>query len=65
LYGGFTSPRKNGLNGTIPAFTNKRFGSLAISEAEGTTVWESFNEFFDSKKSSHRERMSAESITTP
>ena len=38
LYGGVTSPRKKGLNGTIPAFTNNRFGSSAIKEAEGTTV---------------------------
>jgi len=38
LYGGVTSPKKYGLKGTIPAFTSKRFGSSAISEAEGTTV---------------------------
>ena len=37
-YGGVTSPKKNGLNGTIPALTNKRFGSSAIKDADGTTV---------------------------
>jgi len=26
------------LNGTIPALTNKRFGSSAINDADGTTV---------------------------
>jgi hypothetical protein len=38
LYGGVTSPRKKGLNGTIPAFTRRRFGSSAIRDADGTTV---------------------------
>jgi hypothetical protein len=32
------SPKKIGLNGTIPALTSKRFGSSAIRDAEGTTV---------------------------
>jgi hypothetical protein len=32
------SPRKNGLNGTMPAFTRSKFGSSAIKDAEGTTV---------------------------
>ena len=37
-YGGVTSPKKNGLNGTMPAFTNSKFGSSAIKDADGTTV---------------------------
>jgi hypothetical protein len=38
LYGGVTSPRKYGLNGTIPALTSSRFGSFKIKEADGTTT---------------------------
>ena len=38
LKGGVTSPRKYGLKGTMPAFTSNRFGSSAISDADGTTV---------------------------
>src|ERR1700712_2755109 len=37
--GGVDWPRKNGLNGTIPATVNSRVGSSLISEADGTTVW--------------------------
>ena len=36
--GGFTSPRKYGLKGTMPAGTRSRVGSSAMSDAEGTTV---------------------------
>lgn len=59
-YGGLTSPKKNGLNGTIPALTSKRFGSSAIKDAEGTTVWERFSEFSDSKNFNQRDLISAE-----
>src|SRR5437763_14534981 len=38
-YGGGTSPRKYGLNWTMPALTNRRVGSSRISEALGTLVW--------------------------
>ena len=33
------SPRKYGLNGTMPALTSSSVGSSAMSDAEGTTVW--------------------------
>ena len=36
--GAGTSPRKYGLNGTIPALTSSSVGSSAIREADGTTV---------------------------
>src|SRR3569833_191133 len=38
-YGGGASPRKYGLNCTMPALTNSRFGSSRISGALGTRVW--------------------------
>ena len=38
LKGGWTWPRKYGLNGCIPALTRSRVGSSAISDADGTTV---------------------------
>src|SRR5438067_13564234 len=38
-YGAGCSPRKYGLNGTMPALTSSSVGSSAISEADGTTVW--------------------------
>ena len=37
-YGGGASPRKYGLNGTMPALTRSRVGSATTSDAEGTTV---------------------------
>src|SRR5699024_12239555 len=37
-YGAGTSSRKYGLNCTIPALTNNRFGSSRISDALGTLV---------------------------
>ena len=37
-YGAGASPRKYGLNCTMPAFTNSRVGSSRISEALGTLV---------------------------
>src|SRR5688500_17867746 len=39
FHGGGCSPRKYGLNGTIPALTSSRVGSAAISDADGTTLW--------------------------
>src|SRR3954470_9172356 len=39
LYGAGASPRKYGLNGTMPALTNSRLGSSSSREALGTTVW--------------------------
>ena len=36
--GGFSWPRKYGLNGTMPATVNSSVGSSLISEADGTTV---------------------------
>ena len=36
--GGVCWPRKNGLNGCMPAFTSSRVGSSAMRLAEGTTV---------------------------
>jgi len=60
-YGGVTSPRKKGLNGTMPAFTNNKFGSSAINDADGTTVCFKPCEFSLSKKRSQRERISADS----
>jgi hypothetical protein len=56
-----TSPRKYGLNGTIPALTKSKFGSSAIRDAEGTTVCSSFSLFPDSKKRNQRARISADS----
>jgi hypothetical protein len=38
LKGAGASPKKYGLNGTIPAFTKSNVGSLAIKDAEGTMV---------------------------
>ena len=35
-HGGVSSPRKNGLNGTMPALTNSRVGSGTSNDAEGT-----------------------------
>src|SRR5660398_229985 len=37
-YGAGVSPRKYGLNGTIPALTSSSVGSSAIRDADGTTV---------------------------
>ena len=37
--GGTSSPRKNGLNGTIPAMVNSTVGSWGMRLAEGTGVW--------------------------
>src|SRR4028118_394811 len=37
VYGDGTSPRKYGLNGTMPALTSSSVGSSAISDADGTT----------------------------
>jgi hypothetical protein len=45
----------------MPAFTRRRFGSSAISDADGTTVWVNPWEFPDSKKRSQRARISADS----
>ena len=59
-YGGLISPKKNGLKGTIPAFTKRRFGSSAIKDADGTTVCFSPWLFPDSKKLSQRDLISAE-----
>jgi hypothetical protein len=59
-----TSPKKNGLNGTMPALTKSRFGSSAINEADGTTVCFKPCSFSDSKKRSQRERISADSTVT-
>ena len=39
LYGGASSPTKNGLNGTMPATVNSTVGSCGIRLADGTTVW--------------------------
>src|SRR3954451_21022445 len=38
-HGAGCSPRKYGLNGTMPALTSSSVGSSAISDADGTTVW--------------------------
>ena len=59
LYGGVSSPRKNGLNGTIPAFTNSRLGSGTSSDAEGTAWWPAA-----SKCATKRRRISAVSMTS-
>jgi hypothetical protein len=45
-YGGGASPRKYGLNCTMPALTNSRFGSSRISEALGTSVCPAFLKWF-------------------
>ena len=58
--GALTSPKKYGLNGTIPAFTNRRFGSSAIKDADGTTVCVSPWLFPLSKNFSHLDLISAE-----
>jgi hypothetical protein len=58
--GALISPRKYGLNGTIPAFTRSKFGSFKTSDAEGTTVCVSPKELPFSKKLSQRFRISAE-----
>lgn len=58
--GGLTSPRKYGLNGTIPALTKSRFGSSAIKDADGTTVWVNPWLFPFSKNFNHRDLISAE-----
>jgi hypothetical protein len=50
-------PRKYGLNGTMPALTNSRFGSSSSSDADGTTVWSRL-----SKNRRNRRRTSAVSI---
>src|SRR5689334_7718736 len=39
LHGAGSSPRKYGLNGTMPALTSSRVGSSAIRLALGTTGW--------------------------
>ncbi|CAB4730971.1 unannotated protein [freshwater metagenome] len=36
-YGGGASPRKYGLNGTMPALTKSSVGSSRRSDADGTT----------------------------
>ena len=38
-YGGFSSPRKYGLNGTMPATLNRSVGSCGIRLADGTCAW--------------------------
>lgn len=57
---GLTSPRKYGLNGTMPALTSSRVGSSATRDADGTTVWPR-----SSKKRSQRRRISADSMSGP
>ena len=52
-YGAGASPRKYGLNWTIPALTNSSVGSSRISEALGTGVWPA-----DSKWARKRRRIS-------
>ncbi len=37
-YGAVSWPRKYGLNGTIPAATNRSVGSSRINDADGTAV---------------------------
>ena len=44
-YGAGTSPRKYGLNCTMPALTNSSCGSSRISEALGTGVWPAFSKW--------------------
>ena len=51
LYGGTSSPRKYGLNGTMPATVNSTVGSCGMRLAEGTAVWP-----FATKKSRKVER---------
>ena len=51
------SPRKYGLNGTMPALTNSRVGSSSSSDADGTGAWPR-----SVKKRRKRLRISAESI---
>ena len=38
-HGAVSSPRKYGLNGTIPAIVNRTVGSCGIRLADGTTSW--------------------------
>ena len=52
--GGVSAPVKYGLNGTMPALTNSRVGSLYSSGADGTTSWPRV-----AKKSRNRRRISA------
>ena len=43
-HGGTSSPRKNGLNGTIPAMVNSTVGSWGIRLADGTGAWPALDE---------------------
>src|SRR3954470_5645755 len=54
-YGAGASPRKYGLNCTMPALTSSSVGSSATTDADGTTVCPR-----DSKKRRKRSRISAE-----
>ena len=38
-HGGTSSPRKKGLNGTMPAMVNRTVGSWGIRLADGTAAW--------------------------
>src|SRR2546421_11043940 len=57
--GGGSSPRKNGLNGCIPAVVSSTEGSSVggTSEAEGTSMWPR-----STKCSTKERRIAAESI---
>src|SRR5674536_201372 len=59
-YGAGVSPRKYGLNGTIPALTSSSVGSSAIRDADGTTVCPRV-----AKWSRKRRRISAVGIGSP
>src|SRR3954469_16182142 len=60
FHGGGFSPRKYGLNGTMPALTSSSVGSSAISDADGTTACPRL-----SKTLSPPPRISGDSLSGP